>query len=681
MRKLILLLTIAALICLTLPAMADGDGITFNTDVNALTEGATLQTVLAREGEAAGGELTYTSSNPKVATVDENGLVTAVQKGNVAINAVVKTEKKSYKAQLKLTVIRPVASLTVNLDKLPVYAPTDPLVAPYLTARENAEENELQVLLLPVKKRYQLKVAAEPRDASNRNLTFASSDESIFTAAKGNVTGVAPGEGILTIGSESNPEVTQKLRVLVIQPVKKLTVEASEPVVVVGQQITVKATANPEDATMQNVIWSSGDERIVTVDANGTVTGVKRGTGRIIATATDGSNVRANFSIKVVQNPESITLSTGEVTVDVGRNAACKATVEPNNTDNKKVVWSSSDENIATVAPNGRITGKAVGTCTVTCTSEALGSVSASLTVHVQQPVTKLYFNDKSAFVYAGEGTQLAWTVEPENATNQELSFKSAKESIAVVDANGIVTGVDGGETKVVAMTTDGSNRKASIGIEVGKHVTGVKMVRERAYIDLGETATAGANIEPKDALNKNMSWESSDPNIVTCDGKTNFKMKLTAHNYGTATVTGTTEDGGFQTSLLVTVGDYDRVLDFQGFDYDGAGNTWLTVKNNSDFTITRIEAELELWDCSGELVVPAAINTKDGSNKVQVVWNGVLAPGERTGGAHWKMVNFNTPACGMNYTRGKITVCSYQIDGDWIKTIRTRNRPSRKWD
>ena len=76
MKKLIILLTIAALVCLTFTAMAAGDGIAFDTSVNAINEGETLQTALTREGAAAEGDVTYTSSNPKMATVDENGLVT-----------------------------------------------------------------------------------------------------------------------------------------------------------------------------------------------------------------------------------------------------------------------------------------------------------------------------------------------------------------------------------------------------------------------------------------------------------------------------------------------------------------------------------------------------------------------------------------------------------------------------
>ena len=680
MKRLLIPLLATIMVCLTLTAYAAGDGIAFDAGINTVVEGETLQTVLTREGDAASGELTFMSSDQKYATVDENGVVTGLKKGRVVITANVKTEKKNYKAQLKVTILRPVTSVTVNTAKLPVYAAADEKVAPYLSARDNAEENELPVLLLPVKKRIQLAVSAEPKDATNRNIQMTSSDEAVFTAIKGAVTGVGPGEGILTIASESNPDITTRFRVLVVQPVTKLIIESSAPTVTVGEQVTVTAVASPDNATVKQVTWSSGDERIIKVDENGTVTGVKRGNGRIIATAADGSNIRANFNIKVVQNPESITLSAPEMTIDVGKTQAVRATVEPKDADNKKVVWTSSDENVATVSKDGRIKAITVGECTVTCTSEALGTVQASLTVHVQQPVKKIAFTAKKDYAFVGETTQLSWTVEPANATNQVLSFKSSKESILTVDENGLVTGVSSGKANVDAVTTDGSKRKARIQVQVGKHVSGVEMRRRHAYLDLGETATAGAVIEPKDAIDKRMTWESSDESIVTANGDTNEKMKLKGKNYGNAVVTGTTVDGGFQTSIPVTVGNYDKGIQFRELNYDKNAYFWLQVRNNTDVTITSIYATVEMYDASESGKPELAINTKNGSNKVDLIWNGTLHPGETTGKSNWKLANFRLDSPHISDTCGTVTIYKYIIDHDWEKYIRKSTKPSKKF-
>ena len=672
MKKILIFLLAAALLCFGFSALAENNVLQFDRNVNRVFEGETLQTVLIREGAPAGGELSYTSANEKVATVDENGVVTGVSKGQTNITATVTAEGKTYRNQLNLFVDRKAAEVQVQTAKLPLYPADDPLVVPLL----QAGGEDLPVLLVSVKKQINLQVTVLPQDASNRKFVLKSDNDSVLKVQGNGLTGLVPGEAVLTVASASNPEVSVRYRVLVIQPVTRLTVEASGQAVTVGGQVTVKASVMPENASIPQVIWSSGDERILTVDAQGVVTGLKRGNGRLVATAADGSNIRANFSLKVVQNPEAITLGSEEMTVDVGRNQVTKYTVAPVDADNKRVIWSSSDESIAKVGKDGRITGVAPGECVVTCRAEALESVSAELKVHVQQPVKSVAFTEKSAAAYAGETTQLSWITEPANATNPGVTFQSSNPKVAVVDENGVVTGVSRGNASITATTVDGSRRKAQIQVRVGEHVTGVQMVREHAYIDLNETATAGATIYPKDATNKNMTWVSSDESVVTANGKTNSKMKLKGVGYGEATVTGTTEDGGFQTSLRVTVGDFDRSLTFRSFDYDKDGNFWLSVRNDSAFTITRIVASLEVFD--GREGV--AVNTKDGSNKVDIVWSGALQPGETTGTRHWKMVNYSAPSQGIKKTSGTITLYQFQIDNDWIKTIRERHRTKKDY-
>ncbi len=681
MKRILIPLLIAVLLCLALAAAAEGDVLAFDPGEIQVNVGDTLQATLIREGDAAGGEVVFASSNKETASVDQTGLVTALKKGKVTITATVKGTKKTYKAQMKLTIVKPVSEIVVNTDKLSVFSAEDEKVAPYLSKQDNEEENNLPVIVLPVKKRIQLTISAEPKDASNRKVTLTSGNPDLFTAKDNTITGIAPGDSVLVISSQSNPEITASFRVLVVQPVTKLTVESSAPFVTVGGQAAVTAKATPDNATIQQVTWSSGSEKLLSVDpATGMVTGLKRGNGRIIATATDGSNVRANYNLKVVQNPENITLGKTDLVIDIGKTASVKATVEPKDTDNKKLIWFSSDESIATVDKTGRIKAVGLGECTISCACEAKEDVTASVNVLVQQPVKKVAFNEKSTYCYVGETAQLAWTITPDNATNPTLEFKSTNSKILTVDEKGLVTGIKKGKANVQAVTTDGSKRKASIQVRVGEHVSAVHMRRKHAYIDVGETATAGAVIEPKDAINRNMSWFSSDENIVTANGKTNEKMKLKGIRRGDATVTGITEDGGFDTSIKVTVGDYDHGISFRKLSYDKNAYFWLEVRNETDLTITSITAEVEMFDASQSGSPALPINKKNGKNKVNLVWNGKLRPGETTGKKNWKMQNFELKSLSVSDTKGTVTLCSYQIDNDWIKTIRQSHRPKKKF-
>ena len=145
MKKVLIPLLIAALLCVTVSALAAGDKCAFDATVNTVNEGETLQTVLNLEGSPVGGEVTYASSDQSVATVDANGVVTGVKKGKAVITAAVATEQKTYRAQLKLTVARKASSVTVDTSKLPVFSPDDERLAGLLAQRENAEENAVQL--------------------------------------------------------------------------------------------------------------------------------------------------------------------------------------------------------------------------------------------------------------------------------------------------------------------------------------------------------------------------------------------------------------------------------------------------------------------------------------------------------------------------------------------------------
>lgn len=565
-------------------------------------------------------------------------------------------------------------TLELNAAKLPVYAADDP----YLNG-VNAAGGTLPVIVLSVKKSIQLQVNVTPKTVKNKKVELSVDNGEVVRVKGNSLTGLKTGEALLTIASVQDPSAILQYRIVVIQPVTRLTLRAPVKSVAIGGTIQLTPEYTPADATLQQVTWSSADGKIATVDGNGVVTGLKRGTARITAVATDGSNVRANISVQVTQSAEEITLDKPELTVDVGRNAVLKATVLPKDANNKKVVWSSSDESVATVTPGGRVNAIALGDCEITCASEEIGTVLAKAVVHVQQPVKKVAFGPAPA-VYNGETAQLNFTVEPADATNKKLVFASSNEKILTVDENGVVTGVSGGEATVTATTTDGSRRQAKIKVKVMQHLTGVHMLRKVAYIDYGQTSTAGAVLEPEKAknVNPNMTWESANPAIASVkqNPKAPNKADITGVAYGDTEVIGTTEDGGFRTSLLVRVGDWENSLKWQKGDFDARGNLRFIVKNVSDLNITSITLEMECFDYDGK---PQAVNTRNGSNVVKVVYNKLLAPGKSTPEDGWKLIDYDRVGVNEHGLAAiRVRIAEFQIDNDWVKTIRKNNRKVR---
>ena len=562
-------------------------------------------------------------------------------------------------------------TLELNAGKLPVYAADDP----YLNGLTSAGDG-LPVIVLAVKKNVQLQVNVLPKTTKNKKVELAVDNEAVVRVKGNTVSGLAPGETALTITSVQDSSVAIQYRIVVIQPVTRLTLTAPAKSVAIGGTIQLTPVYAPENATRQQVTWVSANEQIATVDENGVVTGLKRGTARITATAADGSNIRANISVQVTQSAEEITLDKPELTIDVGRNAVVKATVLPKDTNNKKVVWSSSDESIATVDKQGRIKAVALGDCEITCASEEIGTVQAKAVVHVQQPVKKVTFSPAPA-VYNDETAQLTWTIEPENASNPKLTFVSSNEKILTVDENGVVTGVSGGEATVTATTTDGSRRQAKIKVKVMQHLTGVHMLRKTAYIDYGQTSSAGAILEPERAknVNPNMTWESANPSVasVAQNKKAPNKVDITGVAYGDTEVYGTTEDGGFRTSIKVKVGDWENSLKWVEGKFDARCNLCFAVKNVSELNITSITLVMECFDFDGN---PEPVNKRNGSNTVKVVYNKPLGPGRTTPEDGWKPVDYDRDlviAEGIGAIRARIA--EFVIEGDWVKTVRSGNR------
>ena len=569
-------------------------------------------------------------------------------------------------------------TLTLNTAKLPVYAEDDPYLAGFRTEQA---ENTLPVLLLPVKKNLQLQVTVEPKTVKNKKTVLSVDNEALIQVKGNTLKGLEPGEAILTITSAEDPSVTLQYCVVVYQPVTRISLTTEEKSVAVGKTVSLTAAILPENATLKKVSWASSDERIAVVDENGNVTGVKRGSVRITAMTKDGSNIRANIGMQVSQSAEEIILDKTELTVDTGRTAMLKATVLPKDTNDKNVVWFSSDERIAKVSTQGRITGLELGDCEIICTSKVSGEVQAKAVVHVQQPVKKITFA-AAPFVYVNETAKLTWTIEPENASNQTVAFRSGNEKILTVSEDGIVTGVSPGETYVNVVSTDGSNRQARVKVKVFQHITGVHMKRKTAYVDPGQTSTAGAVLEPDKYINNNMTWASADPTIATAAPEKNqpHRVRITGINRGETVVTGTTEDGGYQTSIVVKVGDWEKTLKWMEADFDARGNLRFKVKNNGSINITSITFEMEIYDFDGN--PQKKMNTKDGSNVVKGVYKKTLEPGASTKDSQWKLLDYNKDLANQEGIAAIVVrITEFQIDNDWVKVIRKNREPKATYD
>ncbi|MBO5747403.1 MAG: Ig-like domain-containing protein, partial [Muribaculaceae bacterium] len=263
----------------------------------------------------------------------------------------------------------------------------------------------------------------------------------------------------------------------------------------VTETITLIATVLPENATDKSVKWSSSDESVATIDANGLVTAITVGEATITATTVDGSNLTASCKVTVLPTlAESITLDKTEISLEATETATLIAIVLPELVTNKSVEWSSSDKTVAVVDENGVVTAVSVGEATITATTTDGSNLTATCKVTVVPTLAvSIELDQIEASVEEKSDLQLIATILPEHTTNKEVAWSSSDKWVASVDNTGLVTMYSAGEVIITATTTDGTNLSATCRINVYSGIDGVEG-------DDVIVATVGDNIVVKNA-------------------------------------------------------------------------------------------------------------------------------------------------------------------------------------
>ena len=660
-RKLWIMAALMA-ICLlaALPALA-ANVFSFTEKSISLFEGEMAETAMNQDGAYAEGEIVYSSESPKIATVSEDGVVTAVSKGRTKIVAdLMQNGKRARRTYLEVTVARRVTKVTLSRKNLTVLEPDDPQLAELLAPLpEGAEPRTDPVLLLLAGRSVSLSAACTPEDATNRKITYTSSDVGVAKIQDGNrLRAVEKGECDLVVASVQNPEIQEIFHALVIEPVKKIQVQAPDKTMFAGEQMELNAVCTPDTASIRKVTWKSRRPSVATVDENGLVTGLAKGDVTIEAKATDGTEVVGTLTIRVAQNVTEVTLKQEELTLAVGKNSQLTATVLPKDANNKKLTWSSSDETVAVVGKDGRVTAKKAGICVITCVSDSNPMVSASAVVQVVQPVTKITFTQAGSLSFPiRTSQQLYWKVEPGDATIQDVTFKSNHPEIAAVDENGLVTGVKRGEATITVTATDGSKRSANIKVVITQPAEGVTLAQPTYYIQRGRGTNIRATVLPKNANNQKVYWEVGDQQTASVKSNGTSTGLVTGLWNGTTTVTAITDDGGYTATAEIVVDDFDAAILVEGLEITQDNKIKLTLRNTGNFTISQVYFRV---DCFDPMDQPMVYNRDGVSTGFDGTYPLPLQSGERSQhGQFWFNNWMDTGMLGAVI----VTVTGYQFD------------------
>ena len=244
----------------------------------------------------------------------------------------------------------------------------------------------------------------------------------------------------------------------------------------------------------------------------------------------------------------------------VGETTTLIETVKPTNATNKNVSWSSSDENVASVNTNGRVTAVAAGEAIITVTTED-GEKTATCKVTVEGTptpivnVSSVSLNKTETTLGVNETEKLVATISPENATNKNVTWSTSNSGVVTVDQNGNISGVAKGEAFVMVKTEDGG-KTALCKVIVQEnpspvvHVESVTLDKTEVELAKGTETVLIPTINPVTSNNKKVTWASSDTSIATVDQM----GKVTAAEIGEATITVTTEDGAKTATCKVIV-------------------------------------------------------------------------------------------------------------------------------
>lgn len=385
-----------------------------------------------------GASFTYKSSNPKVLSVSNQGLVTGLKAGNCTLTITARNASTAAAPTKTMHIRVIVPAAAVQMDPgFTIFARTS----------------------------RKLKASVSPPGATYRQLKWSSSNKSVATVdpATGNVFGVSPGTADITATAHNGVYFTRQIRVTL--PVGRITLTAPDKAIYVGDTTLIKADVLPKEDVDDSLKWTSGSTKIATVSQDGLVTGKGPGTARITAAATDGSKKSGSLVLKVVKPASFISIKEA-LKLFIGGKATEKLaiTASPAKSGYLSVTWLSDKPSVASVDQNGVVTAHADGTAIISATTDPKLGKTAKCTVTVWTYPSYVKLN-LPATLKVGEKLPLIPPLVELNGSAKSLTWKSSKPNLATIDKNGVLTAKKPGLVEIRVTTANGLSAKAKLNI------------------------------------------------------------------------------------------------------------------------------------------------------------------------------------------------------------------------
>ncbi len=405
-----------------------------------------------------------------------------------------------------------------------------------------------------------LKAIYEPKNATNTELKWSSSDKSVATVDENGVVTLLKEDTVwISVEPVFNPKniVARCCINIKENPVTEIKTDVSELDMIAGDQYTVNTEIVPEDATNPTLVWASDNENIAKVEG-GVITAIAPGDANItVANGTVFKIIKVHVRARLL----SIEFEQTEYTIKEGDTAKLNVIFNPAENVNTNLTWTTTNEEAVSVDKDGNITGvKAGEMAMITCIAEDLGvegAISCIVKVIEADVIAEdMQLDPVEGIVYVGGTLQMNAVFSPATTTNQEIIWASSDESLATIDSAGVITGVAEGDVIITAVynkTKDGVPIVRNANIKVVKApvpVEGITFNPAEFELFIGATYTLNPIFAPENATNRSVTFQCTDPSVATVDEK----GVVTGIASGSAVIICRTVDGGHIASATVKV-------------------------------------------------------------------------------------------------------------------------------
>ena len=594
--------------------------------------------------------ITWKSDKESVATVDEKGTVTAIAAGTANITATC--------GEVSATCVVTVKTLTSD----------DVTVTPGIGTTEGDEDGSVAdntqnggsligndlTLRVGQTAGIVLEVAIESDVAPEFEWSLATDGEELvkMTVAEetlsASFTGLAIGETTYSVklANTDSELVSGKVKVIAATPIESLTLEPAE-LSMAQNALPIQLTAkiNPENASVTALTWTTSDEKVATVSADGKVTPVAQGTATITATTTDGTELSATCAVTVTdpiddnfgfEFDESVMGGAEGISLYLGDTYTFTPKAQDGYVLPEVINWSSSDDTTVSVDNDGKITALKVGEATVTATAEVNGQeVTASCKVTVLPiAASSVTISAEDATLLVGQTFVLTAEVEPANTTYPDITWASDNTAVATVGTDGTVTAVALGTANITAtcgqvsstcvvtvktLTSDdvtvtpgnGTTEGNEDGSDADNTQNGGSLIGNDLTLRVGQTAELVIKLNEELTVAPSFNW-------TLAEGGNAFVTLTVSDDTLTASFTGI--DTGATTYSIYVEGQKDALLtaNILVLDKDGAGVDDITVDGSETIKVYNLQGmRMNVSDREGLRSLPRGVYIVNGKKEL----------------------------------------------------------------